>query len=70
MIAGVLKEMSLEDIDILLIENVGNLVCPAEFDLEEDYKMALLSVNEGSDKSAKYPLIFRQANSCIINKID
>ncbi|RQD75507.1 MAG: hydrogenase accessory protein HypB [Candidatus Syntrophonatronum acetioxidans] len=70
MIAGVLKEFSLEDLDILFIENVGNLVCPAEFDLGEDYKVALLSVSEGSDKPAKYPLVFREANACIINKTD
>jgi len=70
MIAGVLKELSLKDLDVIFIENVGNLVCPAEFDLGEDFKVAVLSVSEGSDKPAKYPLIFREADICIINKID
>ena len=70
MIAGVLKELPLEKLDMIVIENVGNLVCPAEFDLGEDFKVAVLSVSEGSDKPAKYPLIFRQSRASIINKID
>ncbi|UNC93860.1 hydrogenase nickel incorporation protein HypB [Candidatus Contubernalis alkalaceticus] len=70
MIGGVLKELPLENLDMIVIENVGNLVCPAEFDLGEDFKIAVLSVSEGSDKPAKYPLIFRQSRGCIINKID
>lgn len=70
MIGGVLKELPLEKLDMIVIENVGNLVCPAEFDLGEDFKVAVLSVSEGSDKPAKYPLIFRQSRACIINKID
>lgn len=70
MIAGVLGELPLEGLDLIFIENVGNLVCPAEFDLGEDFKVALLSVSEGSDKPAKYPLVFREARACLINKTD
>ena len=56
--------------DILMIENVGNLVCPASFDLGEDHKVALLSVTEGEDKPLKYPQMFRAATLMIINKMD
>jgi hydrogenase nickel incorporation protein HypB len=56
--------------DILMIENVGNLVCPASFDLGEDHKVALLSVTEGEDKPLKYPQMFRAATLMLINKID
>jgi len=56
--------------DILFIENVGNLVCPAEFDLGEDVKVALLSVAEGGDKPAKYPFVFRSAGAVVITKAD
>lgn len=56
--------------DILMIENVGNLVCPAGFDLGEDHKVALLSVTEGEDKPLKYPQMFRAATLMIINKTD
>jgi len=56
--------------DILMIENVGNLVCPASFDLGEDHKVALLSVTEGEDKPLKYPQMFRAASLLLINKID
>lgn len=56
--------------DILMIENVGNLVCPASFDLGEDLKVAVLSTTEGEDKPAKYPQMFRAAKVMIINKID
>jgi hydrogenase nickel incorporation protein HypB len=56
--------------DILLIENVGNLVCPAGFDLGEDHKVALLSGTEGEDKPLKYPHMFRAASLLLINKID
>ena len=58
------------DIDILFIENVGNLVCPAEFDLGEDYKVAVLSIAEGDDKPAKYPLLFQEAGLVLLNKCD
>lgn len=56
--------------EVLVIENVGNLVCPAEFDLGEDDAIMLLSVAEGHDKPRKYPLMFRRANLVVINKVD
>ncbi len=58
------------ELDLLVIENVGNLVCPAEFDVGEGGRAMLLSVPEGHDKPAKYPLMFRTANALVINKID
>ena len=58
------------DLDLLLVENVGNLVCPAEFDVGEHHKVALLSVTEGDDKPLKYPLMFRQADVVLITKVD
>ena len=57
-------------IDILFIENVGNLVCPAEFKIGEDHKVMMLSVTEGDEKPLKYPLMFRESSAMIINKID
>lgn len=59
-----------KQLDLVFIENVGNLVCPAEFDLGEDTKVALLSVAEGSDKPSKYPLVFHEAEACVLTKID
>jgi hydrogenase nickel incorporation protein HypB len=56
--------------DLILIENVGNLVCPAEFEIGEDYKLAILSTPEGDDKPLKYPLLFHLARVVIINKCD
>jgi hydrogenase nickel incorporation protein HypB len=56
--------------DLILVENVGNLVCPAEFEIGEDYKVAILSTPEGDDKPIKYPLLFHLAKVVIINKID
>jgi hydrogenase nickel incorporation protein HypB len=70
MISRALDELSLDDLDILFIENVGNLVCPVEFDCGEDAKIALLSVAEGDDKPEKYPLLFNLAKVMILNKID
>ena len=61
---------ALQDDSVLFIENVGNLVCPAEFDLGEAHKVAILSVTEGEDKPLKYPDMFRAADVMIINKID
>lgn len=58
------------EIDLLFIENVGNLVCPADFDLGEDVRMTVLSVSEGADKAEKYPSIFRSAHAILLNKID
>lgn len=56
--------------DLVLVENVGNLVCPAEFEIGEDYKLAILSTPEGDDKPFKYPLLFHLARAVIINKTD
>lgn len=56
--------------DLILVENVGNLVCPAEFEIGEDYKLAILSTPEGDDKPLKYPLLFHLAKVIVINKID
>lgn len=60
----------LDDIDVLFIENVGNLVCPAEFEVGEDMKIALLSIPEGDDKVVKYPLLFTKADLVVLNKFD
>lgn len=62
--------IDLSDTDIVVIENVGNLVCPAGVDLGEDHKIAMVSVTEGEDKPLKYPLVFRNAHLALINKID
>lgn len=70
MINHVLKDLPLKDIDLLFIENVGNLVCPAEFDLGENIKAMILSLTEGHDKPLKYPLIFQQSFAMVLNKID
>ncbi|MGB9698998.1 MAG: hydrogenase nickel incorporation protein HypB [Thermodesulfobacteriota bacterium] len=70
MIQEALKNMTLDNLDLLFIENVGNLVCPAEFNLGEDFKAMILSVTEGDDKPLKYPLMFRESQVLIINKID
>jgi len=70
MIASAMPHMELSEIDILIIENVGNLVCPAEFKVGEDYKVMILSVTEGDEKPLKYPLMFRESSLLLINKID
>jgi len=70
MISEVLSELPLKDLDLLIIENVGNLVCPAEFKVGEDMKMMVLSVAEGHDKPLKYPLMFRESSALVLNKID
>lgn len=70
MISEVLDEMPLADLDLLIIENVGNLVCPAEFKVGEDIKMMVLSVAEGHDKPLKYPLMFRESRALVLNKVD
>ena len=70
MVGHGVEHFDLEKTDILMIENVGNLVCPASFDLGEDLKVAVLSTTEGEDKPAKYPHMFRAAQLMIINKID
>ncbi|RLA28774.1 MAG: hydrogenase accessory protein HypB [Gammaproteobacteria bacterium] len=70
MVHDVLHEMTLDDLDILFIENVGNLVCPASFDLGHHVNVVLLSVTEGDDKPAKYPVMFRAAGLVLITKSD
>lgn len=70
MIQIALDALDLENLDLLVIENVGNLVCPAEFNLGEHEKVTILSVTEGDDKPAKYPLMFQISSVLIINKID
>jgi hydrogenase nickel incorporation protein HypB len=66
----VVEEMELANLDVLFIENVGNLVCPSTTDLGEDHKVAVLSVPEGDDKVAKYPRLFREASCVLLNKAD
>lgn len=70
MINHALKDLPLNNIRLLFIENVGNLVCPAEFNLGEDIKAMILSLTEGHDKPLKYPLMFQQSFVLILNKID
>lgn len=70
MIKNVINDFDLVNLDILFIENVGNLVCPVEFDCGEDAKIAILSVAEGDDKPEKYPRLFQLAHAMVINKID
>ncbi len=70
MISEVLPDVPLGELDVLIIENVGNLVCPAEFRVGEDVKVMLLSVTEGHDKPLKYPLMFRESSVMLLNKID
>ena len=65
-----LESIDLEDVDLLFIENVGNLVCPASWDLGEAAKIVIFSVPEGEDKPVKYPKMFRMAQYAVINKID
>jgi hydrogenase nickel incorporation protein HypB len=70
MVAKVLHQNDLNNIDFLFIENVGNLVCPAEFFLGEHLRVVLLSVTEGDDKPAKYPVIFHKCDAVIFTKCD
>ena len=70
MVARAAGTMPLADLDLLVVENVGNLVCPAEFDLGESLRVALLSVTEGEDKPLKYPPIFRRADVVLVTKTD
>ena len=70
LVRDALSEMELSNVELLIIENVGNLVCPANYDLGEDEKVVILSTTEGDDKPKKYPAMFRNASVLIINKID
>lgn len=70
MIASVLPAFDLYELDLLIIENVGNLVCPADFDLGEHLRVTILSTAEGTDKVHKYPAVFQCSDAVILNKID
>jgi hydrogenase nickel incorporation protein HypB len=70
MIAAALEEWKLDDLDLLLIENVGNLVCPASYDLGEAMRVVLLSTTEGEDKPLKYPTIFNTSDVALLTKMD
>lgn len=70
MIAEAMKKMPLNDLDVLIIENVGNLVCPASYDLGEGMRVVLLSVTEGEDKPLKYPPMFHSADVALVTKSD
>jgi hydrogenase nickel incorporation protein HypB len=70
MTSSALGDLPLGDIELLLVENVGNLVCPAEFRIGEDIKILVASTPEGDDKPFKYPLMFHEADAVLINKID
>jgi hydrogenase nickel incorporation protein HypB len=70
MVTQALAEFELDRVDLLFIENVGNLVCPSSFDLGEDMKVVLISTTEGDDKPLKYPGMFRRSSAMVINKID
>lgn len=70
MVQKTVREMDLSALDLLVVENVGNLVCPAEFALGEDARAVVLSVTEGDDKPMKYPLMFKESEIALINKID
>ncbi|KLU58632.1 hydrogenase isoenzymes nickel incorporation protein HypB [Peptococcaceae bacterium CEB3] len=70
MVYRALQKLDLARLDLLLIENIGNLVCPAEFNLGEDLRLVLLSTTEGNDKVVKYPVMFRDAQMLVINKLD
>ncbi|MCP4718117.1 MAG: hydrogenase nickel incorporation protein HypB, partial [Desulfobacteraceae bacterium] len=64
------RKLGCDDLDLLIVENIGNLVCPAEFDIGEDARAVVLSVTEGEDKPLKYPLMFQVADVAVLNKVD
>ena len=70
MVQKTVKEMNLDELDLLVVENVGNLVCPAEFPVGEDARAVVLSVTEGDDKPLKYPLMFKESEIALLNKVD
>jgi hydrogenase nickel incorporation protein HypB len=65
-----LSDLDLENLDLVIVENVGNLLCPSQFDIGETAKIAVLSVTEGEDKPIKYPLLFREASAVVLTKTD
>ena len=70
MVQKVAQQMNLDELDLLIVENVGNLVCPAEFAVGENDKGVVLSITEGDDKPMKYPLIFKESAIALLNKVD
>jgi hydrogenase nickel incorporation protein HypB len=70
MVRSALPELPLDEVDLLVIENVGNLVCPAEFKVGEDARVMVCAVTEGEDKPLKYPLMFRTCDLVLVNKVD
>lgn len=70
MIENSIQNMDVEDLDLIFIENIGNLVCPASYDLGENCRVTVLSIAEGNDKPLKYPFIFQQSEAVILNKMD
>lgn len=70
MIKRAIAQLDLDDIDLILLENVGNLICPVEYDLGENAKVMILSVPEGDDKPLKYPGVFQASHAVVLNKID
>jgi hydrogenase nickel incorporation protein HypB len=69
-IKNIIPDFKLGELDVLIVENIGNLVCPAEFDIGEHLKVALLSIPEGDDKVEKYPLMFARSNALVLTKYD
>jgi hydrogenase nickel incorporation protein HypB len=69
-ISKVMDSFDLDNLDVLFVENVGNLICPSQFDLGETFKLAIVSTTEGDDKPGKYPMLFREAKAVVLNKID
>src|SRR6059058_1768406 len=70
MVRSALPSLPLDELDLLIVENVGNLVCPAEFRIGEDHRVMVASVTEGEDKPLKYPLMFRACELVVVNKVD
>ena len=70
MVKRAAESLNLDELDLIIVENDGNLVCPAEFDVGENVKVVVLSITEGDDKPLKYPLIFKESAVAILNKID
>ena len=70
MVKRAVQSLNLDALDLIIVENVGNLVCPAEFDVGEHEKVVVLSITEGDDKPLKYPLIFKESAVAILNKVD
>lgn len=69
-IQNILPEFNLGELDVIFVENIGNLVCPAEFNIGEDFRISLLSIPEGDDKVEKYPLMFATTDALVLNKYD